>query len=336
MIRAAAILLAAFGGGQAPAPVPPQPASVQTNVPANLVVENVPGFPAPLVQRIAPYLQARSAGVEDWNPVRPELLISTRFGETPQLHIVKMPGGARKQITFFSEGVAGALFRPQDANTILLTHDVGGNEFFQIYRYDVPSGDIALLTDGTSRNVFSAWSRDGKWYAYSSTKRNGNDTDVWIADPMNAQSARMAMQVEGGGWSATDFSRDNSKMLVSNGISANESYVYLVDVATGAKTLLTPKRDVPVSYSGAQFSADDQDIYFTSDEGAEFQQLVRMHIADGSKHVVTHEVWDVDSFALSQDRRRVAYVTNENGVGALHVMDLTTGRELARPQLPRE
>jgi dipeptidyl aminopeptidase/acylaminoacyl peptidase len=301
--------------------------------PANLVVENVPEFPAALVEKVGPYLDFRTASLEDWNPARSEVLITTRFGEATQLHIVKMPGGDRRQITFFRDRVAGGSFRPHDPNTIIVQKDIGGNEFFQIYRLDVPTGAITLLTDGKSRNLASAFSRDGKWLAYSSTKRNGNDTDIWIVDPSNPQSAKMVLQVEGGGWDASDFSRDNTKMLVSNGISANESYLYLVDVATGAKTLLTPKGTAPVAYSSAHFSADDSDIYFTSDEGSEFQQLVRMHLADRSKQVLTHDRWDVDAFELDEARKRVAYVTNENGAGILHIAD-ATGRELLRPKLP--
>jgi dipeptidyl aminopeptidase/acylaminoacyl peptidase len=301
--------------------------------PANLVVENVPEFPAALVDKVGPYLDFRTAGLEDWNPARPEVLITTRFGEATQLHIVKMPGGDRRQITFFRDRVAGGSFRPHDPNTIIVQKDIGGNEFFQIYRLDVPTGAITLLTDGKSRNLASAFSRDGKWIAYSSTKRNGNDTDIWILDPSDPQSAKMVLQVEGGGWAASDFSRDNAKMLVSNEVSANETYLYLVDVATGAKTLLTAKGNAPVAYSSARFSADDSDIYFTSDEGSEFQHLVRMHLADRSKQVLTHETWDVDLFRLDEARTRVAYVTDENGAGVLHIADVT-GRELLRPKLP--
>jgi len=302
-------------------------------VPANLVVENVPDFPPQLVEKIRPYLDYRSAILEGWNPSRPEILIATRFGDATQLHIVKMPGGARKQITFFADRVVGGSYRPHDANTIVIEKDTGGNEFFQLYRLDVSTGDITLLTDGKSRNLASAWSRDGKWLAYSSTKRNGNDTDIWIVDPSNPQSARMALQVEGGGWAATDFSRDNTKMLVLNEISANESQVYLVDVASGAKTLLTPKTSPTVAYSAPHFSADDSDIYFTSDQGSEFAQLVRMHLADRATQVITHEQWDVDSFTLDEPRTRIAYVTNENGADILHVADLT-GRPILRPKLP--
>ena len=308
-------------------------ASLFAAAPPNLVVENVPDFPPQLVEKVRPYLDYRTANLEDWNPNRPEALITTRFGDATQLHIVKMPGGARKQITFFPDRVSSGTFRPHDPNTIIIEKDTGGNEFFQLYRLDVPTGDLTLLTDGKSRNLASAWSRDGKWLAYSSTKRNGNDTDIWIVDPSNPQSARMALQVEGGGWSASDFSKDNTKMLVVNGISANESQIYLVDVATGTKTLLTTKSTPTVAYGDPHFSADDSDIWFTSDEGSEFSQLVRMHLADRTKQVIVREQWDVDFYTLDEARTRVAYVTNENGAGILHVSDLN-GRPILRPKLP--
>lgn len=239
-------------------------------VPSNLVVDGVPEFPRELVERVKPYLDFRAASFASWNPARPEMLVRTRFAETAQLHLVKMPGGARRQITFFDETVSGGAFRPGDPNTIVFQRDIGGNEQYQIYRLDVPTGAVTLLTDGKSRNLGSTWSRDGKLFAFSSTRRNGRDTDVWIMNPSDPSTAKMVLEVKGGGWFASDFSRDGAKLLVGNYISANRSEIHLVDIATGQKTLLTPV-DSAVSYSAPQFSADDASIYFTSDEASEFQ-----------------------------------------------------------------
>src|SRR6266851_3049141 len=121
--------------------------------PANLVVENIPTFPEALVEKVHPYLESRTASFQGWNPARAEMLITTRFGNTPQLHLVKMPGGARQQLTFFSDRVLGGGFRPGDPNTILFSRDIGGGEFFQFYRFDIGTGDVTLLTDGKSRNT---------------------------------------------------------------------------------------------------------------------------------------------------------------------------------------
>ncbi|HEX9500899.1 MAG TPA: hypothetical protein VGA10_04525 [Thermoanaerobaculia bacterium] len=190
--------------------------------PSNLVVENIPAFPDALVEKVHPYLESRTASFQSWNPARAEMLITTRFGNTPQLHLVKMPGGARQQLTFFSDRVLGGGFRPNDPNTILFTRDIGGGEFFQLYRFDLRSGDVTLLTDGKSRNTSSRSSRDGKWLAYASTRRNGKDTDLYIVDPMQlATTTRMVLQVEGGGWSVADISPDDKQLLVHNTISAN-------------------------------------------------------------------------------------------------------------------
>jgi len=306
-------------------------ASAQT--PSNLVVENIPPFPDALVEKVRPYLEVRTAAFEAWNPVRPEMLIITRFANTPQLHLVKMPGGARKQLTFFPDRVGGAQFRPGDPNTIIFSKDVGGGEFFQLYRFDLPTGDITLLTDGKSRNTSARFSRDGKWMAYSSTRRTGKDTDIYVEDPMQPQSARMVLQVEGGGWFPSDFSSDGKQLLVTNDISVAQSELYLLDLASGSKRQLTPK-GAQIAYGNARFSRTSDDIYYITDEGTEFSQLARMHLADGSKTALTHEKWDVDEFEPSYDGRRIAYITNENGIGYLHAIDTATGNAIAAPPLP--
>jgi len=77
----------------------------------NLVVEGVPAIPASLADEVGRYTEFRSAGISSWHPVRREMLISTRFGDNNQIHLVKMPGGARTQLTFFA-GTFGRRFLP--------------------------------------------------------------------------------------------------------------------------------------------------------------------------------------------------------------------------------
>jgi Tol biopolymer transport system component len=101
--------------------------------------------------------------------------------------------------------------------------DVGGGEFFQLYRYDLATGDIALLTDGKSRNVDPRWSYQGDRVAFGSTRRDGNDVDIWVVNANDASSARMVARLEGGGWSVTDWSPDGKQLLVTNYLSAAEA-----------------------------------------------------------------------------------------------------------------
>src|SRR5213080_4433529 len=118
--------------------------------PSNLVAEGVPSFPPELVQKITPYMEARSAALNDWHPQRAEMLISTRFGDTPQIHLVKFPGGDRKQLTFSGERAVNGNFLPNDPNSVIFSSDKGGSENFQLYRLNRTTGEITLLTDGKS------------------------------------------------------------------------------------------------------------------------------------------------------------------------------------------
>ena len=76
----------------------------------NLVAEGIPKIPASLAEAVRPYTESRGAGFSSWHPSRREMLISTRFADTAQVHMVRMPGGARRQLTFFPDRVAGARF----------------------------------------------------------------------------------------------------------------------------------------------------------------------------------------------------------------------------------
>ncbi len=302
----------------------------------NLVVEGVPPIPAAVAETVARYTDYRTASLQSWHPTRRQMLISTRFGDVPQIHLVKMPGGARTQLTFFPDRVLGASFQPTTGDYFVFTKDIGGGEWFQKYRYDTATGGVTLLTDGKSRNTGGAWSKSGRWYAYSSTRRTGKDNDVWVMNPAEPKTDRMVLAVEGGGWEAADWSPDEKQLVVVEYISVNESYLWLVDAASGEKSLITPKGGAEkVSYGGVAFSKDGKGLYVTTDKESEFQRLAYLDLAT-KKHtyLTSHINWDVDEFDQSPDGRTLAFVTNEDGAAVLHLLDTATGKEKPAPQLP--
>lgn len=302
----------------------------------NLVVEGIPKVPSSLAESVGRYSEFRAASFASWHPLQRKMLIETRFADTSQVHEVKFPGAARTQLTFFPDRVAGAFYEPVHGDSFLLMKDIGGGEFFQLYLYDLKSGDIQLLTDGKSRNTSPRWSYRGDRIAYGSTQRTGNDVDIWVVKPGDPASAHMIAQIEGGGWSVYDWSPDDKQLLVINAISAAESYVWLVDVDSGKKDLLTPKSgSETVAYDNAGFAKDGKGIYLTSDEGSEFQRLIYLDLASRKKTVLTPSLnWDVEEVKLSQDGHWLAFEANEDGISVLHVLDTRTGKELPAPKLP--
>jgi dipeptidyl aminopeptidase/acylaminoacyl peptidase len=304
--------------------------------PEQLVIDGVPPVSAALAEAAGRYRETRSAYSSDWHPLRREMLVHTRFGNTIQAHLVKMPGGARQQLTFFAEPVREATFQPTTGEYMVFQKDTGGGEWFQLYRYDFATGDATLLTDGKSRNVAGPWSSKGDRIAYMSTRRTGQDADLWVIDPADPKSDRLVAQFKGGGFEPQDWSPGDSKILVVEFVSINETYLWLIDAASGEKTELTPRGgDEKIAYANARFSKDGKGIYFTSDNNSEFARLTYMDLATKQTRILTEKLsWDVDEFALSWDGRTIAYFTNEDGLSVLHLMATATGRELPVPKLP--
>src|SRR5437879_4436574 len=119
----------------------------------NLVVEGVPPIPASLAETVGRYTNFRGASLQSWDPINRELLISTRFADTVQIHLVKMPGGARIQLTFYPDSVNRAEYSPVKNDYFLFDKDVGGGEVLSVYRADRGNGEIPVLADGTARTT---------------------------------------------------------------------------------------------------------------------------------------------------------------------------------------
>jgi dipeptidyl aminopeptidase/acylaminoacyl peptidase len=303
--------------------------------PDSLVAENIPAIPASVAESVGRYTEFRAAQFRSWHPTRREMLIRTRFADTLQIHRVRMPLGARQQVTFFPDSVASATFQPTGGEYFVFNKDVGGNEFAQIFRYDLGSGDVTMLTDGRSRNSPAEWSHTGDRIVYTSTRRNRKDADFYVMSPADAKSDKLLSESPTPGWQALDWSRDDSKILIANFVSANESSLFVMDAGSGARARLTPESKEKVAWGGGLFSKDVKGVYATTDQGAEFARLAYIDLATKQVTILTPDLkWDVEGMALSDDGKRLAYVTNEDGAAVLHLMDTATRRDLPLPKLP--
>jgi dipeptidyl aminopeptidase/acylaminoacyl peptidase len=299
--------------------------------PAALIADGVPDVPADLTAATRPYMENRGATFVGWNPVDKSMLIATRFANTAQIHRVAMPMGARKQLTFEAEPIGTGAWSPKTADIMLVQKDIGGDEFYQIYA--MKNGRLELLTDGKSRNGFNTWSADGSLIAYTSTRRNGRDSDIYVMDPRNPASNRMVAQVEGGGWTLLDFAPDKSWALVAQYVSVQKSDFFRLDLKTGAMTPIGDHSKT-VSQSGGAF-APDGTIWITSDEGSEFERLGTLDPSTGKfTPKGPAEKWEVSGFDIAEDGSFIAYTVNEAGMSKLRLLNPKSGAVRTVDQLP--
>ena len=338
--------------------------------PSGLVTDGIPAIPQSVADGVRPYSDFRPAVLAGWHPTRREALILARSGETAQVHELRAPADAPRQLTSVAERVGDASWPRHRDDYFVFVADHGGDEAWQMYRKDLATGTVTLLSDGgPSQNLPGPWSNAGDLLAFGSTRRNGVDRDVYVMDPRDPSTTRRVLEVIGAGWNPLGWSPDDRRLVVLQYVSAVESFLWSVDVTTGEMTAITPlpreaqkvrtttgftmdprttydsgstrrtrtgtDRTRRLSYAGAQWSPDGKRIYTATDRDFEFKRLAYIELRTGRHHyLTTHLRWDVDQFALAPDGRRIAFTTNEGGASALRMLDTATGKELPAPVLP--
>lgn len=299
-------------------------------VPSGISVDGVPPIPASSINDIKPYLEAREAYLQDWHPLRKEMLILTRFGNTMQSHIVKMPGGMRKQITFYEEPVYQSLFDPKNGQYIISVKDMSGNEFWQIYKQDLTTGKSVLLTDGgKSFNINLLWNKKGDKLLYTSRKGMEASRNVYFVDPNNPASNQLLIHLDGLSWGIEGISNDGSKIIL-NGASK----VWLYEVPSKQQTPLLPKNGEKGSYSARGFNSEGTGFYLLTDQGKDFNQLAYYDLETQNLEILTDFNWDIYNAYPSPDGKRVAFIVNEAGGAKAYILDTASKKHYAIGGLP--
>ena len=300
----------------------------------NLIFDNIPEAPVELSAKVDAALSGRDATPLGWSP-KGELLISTRFGEVAQLHLVEKAEGARRQMTFLQDPIGEAAFSPDPVRRgYFYLKDVGGNENRQLYYQRLGEPAAKLLTDGKSVNGAAVWSNTGKEIAFSSTARDGINHDIYIVDPESGTLPHLAVSGDAANWIPLDWSPDDRKLLVLKTVSAGEAYLYAVDLSSGQKHEVEPAPG-KVGIAGAKFSRDGTGVYLISDRDGEFGKLHYVNLFTADKSVISeHLSGDVEEVAISRDGHYLAYSSNEGGTSKLNVVDLKAHQDLTPPRLP--
>ena len=302
----------------------------------NLVMEDIPEVPPALAAKLDRYLEYEQAGFRDWTPDG-AILVGTRAGNVEQIHLVEQALGPKRQLTAFDEPISTALHSPRGVRAgFAFLMDTGGDENAQIFFQPLSAGqpgEPRQLTHGDALNGGIVWSNDGRRFAFFSNVRQQSVYDVYVMDPTQPDAPRMFIKSGGQAWYPLDWSPDDSKLLLWNYVSVNESTLHVADLATGNRLQLEPAEN-RIGIRSARFSRDAKGVYLVSDRGSEFKQLRYVDLATGEGRTISgHIRWDVEEFDLSDNGRYLAYVTNEDGISRLNLLDLQQHRELPAPAL---
>jgi dipeptidyl aminopeptidase/acylaminoacyl peptidase len=348
-IFAAALLASAVLGGCAvPPPAPPAPPAASVTPPPALLLQGVPPVPQALADDTARYAEFAGHALLDWHPTRREMLVSHRpaGGNVPQLYRLADPLAEPEPLTDGAEPVTRAWYEPREGRSIVLERGQGGDEAYQLYRLDLPSRRQTLLTDTDQRHNLDIWLNRSPQALVSSlpldrTAQGGRRAEVvtrlWLLDPARPGTGRTLAELPGGGWEAQAVSPDDGHAVLQRFGSANESELWLLDLASGARRRLLPAADgaAPATHRALSFSPDGRTLYLVSDRGGEFQQLMVLDIASGALLTLgAAQPWDVEAAGLDASGELLALQLNVDGRSELRLLDARSGADRALPALP--
>jgi dipeptidyl aminopeptidase/acylaminoacyl peptidase len=315
---------------------------------ANLVAQGIPPIPARIAQQVAKYTDFRGHSFVDWHPTRREMLVSHLLAgaSTPQLFRLGAPMAEPEQLTDTSDPVRNASYEPRDGKYIVFARGSGGNEQFKLYRLDLPGKQVTVLTDTPERHSLEGWLHGSARMLtlatpLDRTAEGGTRATITqtlrLMDPLQPQAAVTLAELPGGGWFVGGVSWDDRRVALTRYLSATESQVWMLELASRQLTQLLPAAGSAgkASWFAGDFKRDDSGLFVLGDQAGEFRELGFYAFAERRVTPITHDIpWNIGGATANAAGTLIAAQANVDGRDELRLFDGRSLKPLAPPRLP--
>ena len=275
------------------------------------------------------YLKIRGAWGASWSPDGGRVAFLTEITGVPQVWEISSEGGWPEQLTFYEERISGAKYSPAE-NRLVFGMDAGGNERAQFFLLENDRvTDLTRAPDAIHQS--GAFSPDGGRIAYTATRRNGTDFDVFVQDLPDGEPT-LVWEVSGY-HTVPCWSPDGSFLIVARHRSNTDNDFYRLDLKTREATLLTP-HEGEARFRSPNVTPDGTSLYLATDRDGDFVRLARMDLSSLEIDHLTPDDHDVEEVELSEDGRLLAATRNVGGYSDLLLFNGRGGR-MPDPEIPR-
>ena len=280
-----------------------------------------------MVYEFARYLKIRAAYGATWSPDGRRIAFLTDITGVPQAWEMPIGGGWPEQLTFYEERVSGIHYSPTE-DRLLFSMDAGGNERSQLFL--LGNGEERDLTRAPDAiHYFGGFAPDGRSVAYTATRRNGTDFDVFV----QTLSGEPEMVWETTGYhTIAGWAPDGSSLVVSRHYSNLNNDLYSLGLSSGEARLLTP-HEGDTRFSGARVTPDGRSVFLATDRDGDFVRLGRLDFSTLEIEYLTPDDWDVEEVELSEDGRWLAVSRNVEGYSDFMLFS-GKGRRVPGPEMP--
>ena len=312
----------------------------------NLKTDGMPAISKAIADKVSLYTEFRGYGFVQWHPKDGSMLVRHREAgaNIAQIYQLRKPGGAIEKISDFPEPITQASYEPKDGKFLVISKDTGGNEATQVYRMDLRTRETVLLSQADERSNFS-WNHKGDRVLISAVpldktatggKRDNVETHLTLVDPLKPVTRLALGSLPGGGWGNYAFAHNDATIAAVQYRTPNDADIYLINAKTGKRNKILPQAGAAAAgFSNPEWSKDNRRLFLTTNQGSEFYELAYFDTKTAKLTVLSRHIpWDIQSFSLSEDGKRILAIVNANGKDEARIFDAATGKELPRPDVP--
>lgn len=294
-----------FGQGAAPSPVPEYP--------------------------IEDFLASTSFAGASFSRDNRRILVSSDQSGVFNVYAITLATGASEQMTRSTTDAMFAIgFFPRDER-ILYASDQGGNELTHIY-VRAPDGSVRDLTPGEKLKAqFAGWARDLQSFFVLTNERDQRFFDLYEVNPETYE--RTLLYRNESGLDVEDISADRRRLALFKSNTTNDSDIFLYDRETSELKKITP-HEGDVLNGAPTFTPDGRSLDFLTNEGHQFEYLVRYDLTTGARRVVMKPDWDIQYSAFSRTGKYFVVAVNADARTEITLYDAATMRPIQLPRIP--
>lgn len=269
-----------------------------------------------------------SVGGGYFSPDESKLLIHHNKTGIYNIYEMSVEGGEESPITESdSSSIFAISYFPNDER-ILFSMDNNGDEISHIYMRDHEGAITDLTPAEGAKASFAGWAYDLKSFYYLTNERDPKYFDLYELQLSDLSSKKIYENKDGMSFSGIS---DNKKFITlqkSNTTSDNDLYLY--DLGKKELTHIS-EHEGSATYSAAEFSRDNQKLYYLTDEGAEFTYLMAYDLNTGEKTKILDSDWDISYAYFSYSGKFRVVGKNEDAKTTITITNMESGEKVELP-----
>jgi dipeptidyl aminopeptidase/acylaminoacyl peptidase len=255
-----------------------------------------------------------------------KILVNSNKSGIFNAYEIPVSGGEPRALTNSTGSSIFAIsYFPKD-DRILYQQDDNGNEILHLFVRNTDGSSVELTPDSAARAEFYGWAHDRNSFFYGYNKRDGGKMDVFEMD-IATLKPRLVYEMK----EALDFngiSHDKKFMVLGKAITTSDNDLYLYDFSKKSLQKISQNQG---QHSLADFSPDGKSMYYLTDDGGEFQYVMRYDLASGKREKALEQKWDIVYSYFSKSGKYQVNGMNEDGKTVVWIRNTETDEAVDFP-----